>query len=436
MTVLDRLIRLLERTDGVDDWKVHEREDRQAQLYLAGERRDAEREVRGHRFEVTVYADGAGTRGASGVTLLPGDPAEWPARLSDAVFRARLQSNPRFALPGRQRYRAVPLVDPTIRERPAERAREIAERIVRLARRERGIRLSSLEVFLTYAEHRFANSQGVAGGYAETMADLEFVLLAGEGLAGTEALEEYGRRRVSELDLEATFERAARTARDSVVAKAPTGGRTAVVFSGEPLRDSELSDFWQPFRFHLGAEAAYRKLSRFVPGRSVTSGRLAGEPLDVCADGTLRYGVASAPFDRDGVALRRTPLVQKGSLARYWASKEYADYLGVEATGQLTNLDVAAGRTRDADLDADGPTLRVTSFSWFNPDPVTGDFSCEIRLGYERRRGRVRPVKGGALQGNLFAAFRAATFSREVEWMGAYHGPRSIRFERLTVGAG
>jgi PmbA protein len=218
------------------------------------------------------------------------------------------------------------------------------------------------------------------------------------------------------------------------VAQPPRNARSsAVVFRGEPLRDGGTSDFWQPFRFHLSAEAAYRKLSRFAPGRSITSGRLAGEPLRLASDPTIRYGRASAPFDRDGLALRRVPLVEAGRLARYWATKEYADYLGVEATGALTNIDVPAGRTPERDLLGDGPVLEVVSFSWFNPDFVTGDFSCEIRLGYERRRGAARPVKGGAVQGNLFAAFRRAQFAREVDWFGTYHGPRAIRFERLTV---
>ena len=67
----------------------------------------------------------------------------------------------------------------------------------------------------------------------------------------------------------------------------------AVVFSGARLRDGAPSDFWQPLRYHLAAEAAYRKLSRFAPGRSITSGRLAGEPLELAADATLGCGAVS-----------------------------------------------------------------------------------------------------------------------------------------------
>ena len=430
----ERLVALLGSMPEVADWKLRQRVDRETQLYLVGERREALRTIDGDRYDVTVYVDQDGKRGASSATLLPEHHEEWADRVRAAVFRAKLQSNPPFDLPGRARYRAVALVDATIRDHPDERANEVAERLRRHVRRERGVRLSSAEVFLTYARTRFANSRGAAGAYDETAADVEFVVLAGDGVRGTEALEQYGRRRVADLALEESVADAARAARDAITATPPRALKAgAVVFNGEPLRDGTLSDFWQPFRFHLSAEAAYRKLSRFAPGRSITSGRLAGEPLLLAADPTLRYGVASAPFDRDGVPLHRVPLVDGGRLARYWATKEYADYLGVEPTGALTNIDVRPGRTSARDLLSDGPVLEVVSFSWFNPDFVTGDFACEIRLGYERRGRTVRPVRGGAVQGNLFAAFARAHFAREVGWMGTYHGPRSIRFDRLTV---
>ena len=430
----ERLTALLATAPGVADWKLRRRSDRETQLYLVGARQEALRTVAGDRYDVTVYVDHDGKRGSSSATVLPEYPDEWAARVRDAVFRAKLQSNPPFTLPGRSRYRTVTLVDAAIRDRPDEAARAVADRLLRLVRREAGVRLSSAEVFLTHARTRFANSRGASGEYDETSAELEFVILAGDGVRGTEALAEYGRRRVSDLAVEESVADAARHARDALVAAPPRGAKSAaVIFSGEPLRDGTISDFWQPFRFHLSAEAAYRKLSRFAPGRSITSGRLAGEPLRLAADPTLRYGVASAPFDRDGVALRRVSLVDAGKLERYWATKEYADYLGVEPTGMLTNIDVLPGRAAAADLSRDGAALEVVSFSWFNPDVVTGDFSCEIRLGYEHRRGSVRPVKGGAVQGNLFTAFAHARFSREVEWMGTYHGPRAIRFEGLTV---
>lgn len=436
MNSLARLAARLSSAEGVADWKIRHRVERQTQLYVVGDRPEATRTVDADRFEVTVYVDRDGGRGASNVTLFPADRDEWDARVAAAVYRAGLQSNPRFALPGPQRYRRVALADPVIVAEPDASARGVVDALLRRLRRQHAVRLSSAEVFLTSGRTRFRNSRGAEGELEDTMAELQFVVLAGGGVEGTEALEAIERRRVADLDLAAAVDRAAKFARDSLQATAPTPGRGAVVFSGSALKDGTPSDFWQPFRFHSSAEAAYRKLARFRPGELVTARRPAGEPLRLHIDPQIRFGTASAPFDRDGVGLRRQVLFEDGRLARYWATKEYADLLGVEATGAISNLVVPAGATPEADLLRDGVTLQVVSFSWFNPDPITADFATEIRLAYERRRGRERPVRGGAVQGNLFEAFRRATFAREVEWIGSYRGPRSIRWEGLAVGAG
>jgi predicted Zn-dependent protease len=431
---LDRLCARLRTIAGIADWKVRHRVERQTQLYVIGDRPEATRVVDGDRFDVTVYVDHDGGRGASGVTLYQASPDEWRGRLEDAASRARLQANPRFDLPGPQRYRRIPLVDDAMRERPAERARDVFAALQRAVRAERGVRLSSAEVYLTSGTTRLANSRGASGQVDETLVDLEFVLLAGEGVEGTEAYKSLSRRRLADLGVERAVASAAKVARDSQQATAPSSGATAIVFSEDALGTGAISDFWDPFRFHSSAQAAYRKLARFSPGKLVTGGRIAGEPLALATNPTASYGTASTPFDADGVALRRLSLVEDGRLVRYWATKEYADYLRIEPTGPITNVELPAGETAEADLLRDGASLQVVSFSWFNPDALTGDFATEIRLGYERRRGKERPVKGGAVQGNLFDAFRRATFSRETAWVGAYHGPRSIRCERITVG--
>ena len=125
----DRLAALLSSTKGVADWKLRHRSDRETQLYLVGQRREALRTVDGDRYDATVYVDHEGKRGSSGTTLLRDYPDEWAERIAAAVFRAGLQSNPPFALPEKSRYPAVPLVDTTIRDRPEERAQDVAARV-------------------------------------------------------------------------------------------------------------------------------------------------------------------------------------------------------------------------------------------------------------------------------------------------------------------
>jgi predicted Zn-dependent protease len=81
----------------------------------------------------------------------------------------------------------------------------------------------------------------------------------------------------------------------------------------------------------------------------------------------------------------------------------------------------------------DGPVYEIVAFSSFNPDPVTGDFVSEVKLGYRHDARGVTPIKGGSLSGNLFDALADVRFSRETYTDGTYHGPAALRCAQLTL---
>ena len=80
-----------------------------------------------------------------------------------------------------------------------------------------------------------------------------------------------------------------------------------------------------------------------------------------------------------------------------------------------------------------GVLYEVVAFSSMAPDPVTGNFVGEIRLGYERRGNEIRPIRGGSLSGNLFGDLATARYSQETGFYGDYQGPRAVFFPALTV---
>ncbi|HEU5344329.1 MAG TPA: metallopeptidase TldD-related protein, partial [Ktedonobacterales bacterium] len=156
------------------------------------------------------------------------------------------------------------------------------------------------------------------------------------------------------------------------------------------------------------------------------------------SDAVRPYGLRSSPYDASGIPAHNVTLIEDGVFQRPWADAKYAQYLGMPPTGDLGNLTVACGATpierlRSADQ---GPVYEVVAFSLFNPDAVTGDFSTEIRLGYRHDAAGTRPIKGGALVGNIFAALADARFSAESFSDGVYLGPAGIRFGALKITAG
>lgn len=198
------------------------------------------------------------------------------------------------------------------------------------------------------------------------------------------------------------------------------------------LTAEALTAFFEPVVFRSGAYAAFQKMAPLAPGDAVhRDGERRGEALSLESDGLVPFGLATAPFDDEGIASRRLAIVQGGVVAARWATQQYAEYLGMEATGAFANTRVACGARPRAELLAGA--LEVVSFSAFDPDSLTGDFGAEVRLGYLHGPGGATPMKGGSVSGNVFGALANAWFAKEETSHESYVGPCAVRVEGLSV---
>jgi predicted Zn-dependent protease len=183
-----------------------------------------------------------------------------------------------------------------------------------------------------------------------------------------------------------------------------------------------------------GGATKFSRLSSWEIGASVLRQPAQGDPLTVFANRALPFGTRSSRFDDDGLPAGRVELIRDGLLVAFAAGQRYASYLGIPATGEFGNVEIPAGATPAAELLAE-PHVEIVAFSWFNPDPITGDFASEIRLGYLVEAGRRVPFRGGALVGNVLDALANVRWSAETGFFGDYQGPTTARFGDLTVAA-
>ena len=167
-------------------------------------------------------------------------------------------------------------------------------------------------------------------------------------------------------------------------------------------------------------------------GKSIFRSDVSGDDLNAWADRTLAFGMESSAFDSDGIPAQRVPLVENNNLVNYIADQRFGSYLGIKPTGAFGNLELAPGTKSKTELMAE-PYLEIAEYSWFNPNPITGDFACEIRLGYEVRDGERIPFKGGMLVGNFLDALADVYWSSETGSYGNYQGPQAARFNDLKV---
>lgn len=448
----------LAATPGAHAWEVEVLGDQQAQLYVIGDAVESRRTVVNQSSHVTIFnlhaphaAPGGGQNGAqpasqamgrAELALLPEDaanPDRLAARLADGVTMASLTDNPPYPLPRPSEY-AFPmpqLVDPVVL-RDAEGALDRARVQLEVAvAAQPNVSLSSAEFFATRRERSFRNSQGVRGSYQETEVFLDLVLIATDRGNSAEMHAELKRRRLEDLQIAGTVAAYATFARHSLYATTPPTARGPVILSGEAL-----ANFFSPLRFagnpmlmQTSAQAAYQHLNRVNVGDFISGEEPRGDRLNLTSDPLRPYGVRSYRFDADGLPATAVALVENGVLQQQWADARYATYLGVTPTGQVGNLAVGRGSASLEALRAlaGAPVYEIVAFSAFSPDPVSGDFTAEIRLGYRHDTTGVRPIKGGALTGNVFTALQDVRFSAAAFTDGVYYGPAAARFGDLSV---
>ena len=442
--MIEQLMQALNRP-GVNDWLLRQVRTQSTQLFLARTEPENRREALVEEYGVEVHndhaaaQDGRPSRGSATVTLLPGEEGWAAERIEQAVFMAGLTDNPPYSLPGPGIYPEVLISDRRLVVDPGRAARELADELRAAVAAEPAVSLASAEFFIDRRQVALRNSRGIQAEQEGTSLLLDFVLLARDDEGHeTEAHVEVRRRDLAGLDLPALVRRQAQYARDTLQAAVPASGRLAVLVSDDALHQllagEEISP--SPFAFRSSAQAKYQHLTPWEVGRSVFGDLPAtGDPLTIYANAILPWGTASARFDSEGLPGRRLPIIENGVLQRFWAGQRYADYLQIPPTGEFGNLEVMPGSLPIADLWQD-VFYQVVAFSSMMPDPVSGNFVAEIRLGYEKRGNQIRPIKGGSLSGNLFTDLAAARLSQETVMMGNYLGPQAVRFPALTISGG
>lgn len=442
--MLQRTVEALRKEEGVHDWLARHIRKTSTQYYVIGSRPESRRRVQSEKVVVTVMNDhgpsdgGQGrARGEAQVTVLPGDlGAETGLRhkLGQAVFMARLADNSLYGLPAPTEYPAVELADPVIQSRPQQVAEELVQRLLKALADENDVRLSSAEAFVEEIQIELQNSRGCHGHQTQTSLLLDWVLLAASTKDEMESHIAIERRRAADLDAPALVRRYAQYARDALVATPPRTGTFPVVVSDEALEELLVSQGYSPLIYRSSAQLKYQRMTPWEVGASVFARAPSGDAFTMYSDALLPFGMRSGTFDAEGLACQRLPIIENGVLSRFWAEQRYAEYLGVPATGTFGNMEIAAGaRPFSGLLDDDATLYHIVAFSAMSPDPLTGDFVGEIRLGYELTAGRARPIRGGSISGNLFDVLARAQLSRETAFLGDYSGPRAMRFADVTV---
>jgi PmbA protein len=284
-----------------------------------------------------------------------------------------------------------------------------------------------------------ASSEGLTGGYAGTYVYLYASPVASEnGQLQTSSWVDY-KRFLGDLESpEQVGREAARRAVRMLGARSVKSQQVPVIF--DPLM---ASSFVGNLSAAADGNAIYKNSSIFV---GKLGKRLAPESVTVVDDGLLRRGLGTSPFDGEGVATRRTPILEKGVLRSYLydsftARKAKAKTTGNAARGYSSlphigtnNLYLEAGTRPPEELIREVKNgFYVTAMLGSGANPVTGEYSRGANGLWIENGELAYPVQEVTVAGNLLQMLQDLdAIGSDLQFRGSVGAP-TIRFKQLTV---
>ena len=435
--MIGKIQKALSDNQAIKAWIIRHEKTHGFQQYELKKSTESQREVISELFTVDVLCDSENSEGKPGsglgtVSLLPG--ADIDSALEKAVLTAQLVHNEPYNFAEPDSIPDIELADHDYLEDPAGKIQGILNTLKETTASFPHVRLTAAECFGQEKTTHLVSSKGIDATQKDTQLYLQWVYIGGSGDSEVETFAEVYRRRISDLDLEEEAALRAQYTSDLLEAQEPPsytgpiyvqGPTLAVMVAGEMLAGSLLQTL-------SSAALKYSGETPWEIGKSIFREDVKGDALHMWANRQLPYGIPSSSFDNEGIPAQRIALIQDNKLAAFIADQRFADYLDMQPSGDFGSIEIPAGNMPLSELQT-GPHIEIAEYSWFNPSPVTGDFACEIRLGYIVEDGKRKPFKGGMLVGNLLDALADMRWSKETGFYGNYLGPKAALFNNLKV---
>lgn len=409
---------------GIETYRIEESVQESAEWFFIRRKLDLKRRTDLTDTEVTVFRpfekEGKKMLGSSAVNLHPEMEAEeMKETLKSAYEAAALVCNPYYELNGGGKEETVPARGGFAGKSPEENAGRMAEALYGPDTSEE-VFINSAEIFSVHKTCRIVNSRGVDVSYETYMVSGEYVVQC-LSPQDVETYHQFAYRDAETEALRRDVEEALSVTRARAEAVgAPKAGEYAILLSGKHVRT--LLDYYLS---RSGTAMVYQKYSNYQEETAAQGEEIEGDALTV-------YLKARDPYSYEGIPMKDRVLMEKGVVKTLHGGVRFADYLGIEPTGNYRCLSVPAGSRTLEELKK-APCLSIVSFSDFQMDEFSGHFGGEIRLAFLYDGETVTPVTGGSVNGSILDAQKHMVFSKECYRDEKYEGPFAVRIEGVQV---
>ena len=416
---IDTLLEVL-KSSAADAWEVTDREESGWEFYFIRHKLDQHRAKNVRTFNVKVYRKFDTFLGSAGAEIACDASAEEMKRTVDGLCSdASYVRNPAYTLNKPKAAEAEEAPEEVDLEAISGDFIRAMAAVPETATED----LNSCEIFVSRIRRRFLNSEGidVTAVYPSSM--VEAVVNARRDGHEIELYRLFDSGTCDREQLVKDLTEAMNYGRDRLMASpTPALGKIDVVFSTDPARE-----LYRYYIHRLNTASVYRGISDWKPGDTVAPANLTLRAVKHLPNSSM-----NAAYDAEGAPIRDLDLIDRGKAVSYFGSRQFSQYLKVENSFQASNFAVSGGVESEADLRT-GDFLEVVEFSDFQCDYITGDLAGEIRLAYLHRDGKVTPVCGGSVSGNMAAMTGSLRFSRELRQYDCLLIPSVTRLKDATV---
>ncbi len=422
--MLNTLIELLKASEATA-WEITDTVTRAWEFYYIRHRLDQHRVRDVEHIQVRVFRsfeDGRFLGSASGEIHPSATREEARAQIAQLCENAVWIRNPAYTL-NRPDHRPVPAPQHTD---IAATARAFMEVMTSLPETETED-INSYEIFTEENDCRFLNSEGIDVRSISPASMMEVVVNARDG---KHEIEMYHAFRSGTCDREAlrqALSAALRQAKDRLsAASTPALEKYDVLLSTE-----DAAELYAWYAARMSAPMKYQGISDAEIGKELLPGT-EGDRITLRGLRELPNSSRNALYDKEGAPVQELTLIDRGVAGAFHGSRQFREYIGLPDGCIVSNFEVSGGTRSEATLRS-GNYLEVVAFSDFSVDAINGSVAGEIRLGYWHHDGRISPVTGGSVSGNMNELARRLTFSREQRQYNSWLIPAVTRIAGATI---
>ena len=362
--------------------------------------------------------------------------------IDSAVETARFGMPARFELPPPTPYPPIDVFDPAVPTTPIEDMNKLGQELIEIIVKHTPEILCEAVVSRNTLSVKLLNS---SGGRAEYQKSVFGVAIYGSLIRGTDMLF-VGESQSSCHPISQPGEIAGTVIEQLELAKnqaAAPSGQLPVVFTPRGAASALIP----PLIAALNGKVVLQGAS---PIGNKLGEKVFDSKLSLYDDATIAFRPHSRPCDDEGVASRRTPLIEEGVVSNFLYDLQTAALAKTKSTGSggrggglpapsPSSFIIAPGKTSMEDMVKDiKEGLVIEQLMGAEQGNILGgDFSGNVLLGYKVESGKiVGRVKNTMVSGNVYQVLKeVAAVGSRAEWVGGFLNTPPLYCPRLSVAS-